>query len=144
MRSTLRGSEVKELASKFPFIDKKARIDVVDEAGEKLYYDGEKLVLIEKTGRLFPSLKADVSMLPKAVVDMGAVPFVCKGADVMRPGVKEMDDFAKGTIIIIVDEKNRRPLAVAEALFDSAEARAMASGKVFKNLHYIGDELWKK
>jgi PUA domain protein len=101
-------------------------------------------MLISNRGRTFPSLRADTSAMARAVIDMGAVPFVCKGADVMRPGVKEMGDFAKGDLLVIVDEKNRKPLAIAEALVDSVEAKAASSGKIFKNLHYVGDAWWSK
>jgi PUA domain protein len=60
----------------------------------------------------------------------------------MRPGMKEMEDFAKGEIISIVDINNKKPLAVGMALFSSEEIKLMQGGKAVKNLHYVGDKIW--
>lgn len=139
-RYALRENEIKKLAEQFSFIDKKMRIEVLERGNAKLYFT-DKLVLIEKAGRIFPSLHAGAG-LKCVTVDMGAVPFVCKGADVMRPGITEMPDFVKGELLIVQDEKNKKPLAVVEALFDSETAAEMRAGKIFKNLHYVGDEFW--
>ena len=45
-------------------------------------------------------------------------------------------------IISVVDENHGKPLAVGIALFAGEEIRNMASGKVIKNLHYVGDKIW--
>ena len=75
---------------------------------------------------------------------MGAIPFVTKGADVMRPGIKEIEaGIKKNEFIVIIDEKNKKPLAVGIALFDTEELEQMNSGKAIKNIHYLGDEIWR-
>ena len=33
---------------------------------------------------------------PYVIVDMGAIKFVCKGANIMRPGITKFSDFEKG------------------------------------------------
>jgi PUA domain protein len=74
---------------------------------------------------------------------MGAVPFVCNGADVLAPGVVRIEGaFAVGDFALVVDERHGKPLAVVSALVDSQAASGMKRGKVAGNLHYVGDALW--
>ena len=75
---------------------------------------------------------------------MPAVKFIANGADVMRPGIKEFDNFKKNQIIIIVDETHQKPLAIGEALVSSEEMKSLDSGKVIKNLHHVGDKIWNQ
>jgi PUA domain protein len=115
--------------------------------GENTVYfvDGTPLILRTKLG-LLPSLKFQETLnsLPRATVDMGAVAHVANGADVMRPGIKSFqDDFVKGDLLVIIDEKYGKPIALGIADFDSATIRSMTKGKVIVNVHYVGDELWK-
>jgi predicted RNA-binding protein (TIGR00451 family) len=78
-------------------------------------------------------------------VNMGAVPYVCNGADIMAPGVVRIDkDFRKNDYVVITDERFDKPLVVAIAYTDSETARNLEHGKIAKNMHYIGDELWGK
>ena len=75
---------------------------------------------------------------------MGAIRFVVNGADIMRPGIVEIEaGIKKDDFVAVVDKNNQKPLAVGIALFSSEEMKAMSSGKVIKNIHYVGDELWK-
>ncbi len=74
---------------------------------------------------------------------MLAVPYMIKGADVMRPGIKEIDGgIAKGEIVAIVDEMNKKAIAVGIAEFSTEEMREMMKGRVIKNIHWVGDEIW--
>jgi PUA-domain protein len=84
------------------------------------------------------------SLFPKIVVDMGAVPYVCNGADLMVPGVVQINgDFNTNDFVLIVDERHGKPLAIGVALFDSHVMRKMKRGKIVRNIHYVGDKLWK-
>lgn len=83
------------------------------------------------------------SLLPKVVVDKGAIKFVVNGADIMRPGITSSDSFQKGDFIVIVDENYSKPLAVGKSLLSSEDLLASSSGKVISNLHFIGDDIWK-
>lgn len=94
---------------------------------------------------LFPTLTFEelFPSIPKIVVDMGAVPYICKGADVMAPGVVAIKgDFEANDLLLIVDERHGKPLAVGIALFDSETIMAVNHGKGVRNLHYVGDKLW--
>jgi len=76
-------------------------------------------------------------------VDMGAVPFVCKGADVMTPGIVDADScIAAGDLVWVRDERNLKPLAIGESLMTGEELRASERGKGVKLIHYVGDDLW--
>ena len=75
---------------------------------------------------------------------MGAVKFIINGADVMRPGITDIEDgIRKDDFIVIIDQNNKKPLAVGIALFNSEEMRALPKGKVIKTIHYVGDVVWK-
>ena len=80
---------------------------------------------------------------PNVMVDMGAVKFMCKGANVMRPGIKKYTEFSKGDVVCIVEESQHKFLAVGKAVTDSSELDDMKKGEVIKNLHYISDKCWE-
>lgn len=114
------------------------------EIAEIFFFDGRPL-LARSNGVLFPTLYFEelFSIIPKIVVDMGAVPYVCKGADVMAPGVRAIKgEFKENNLLLIVDERHGKPLAIGVALFSSEDMKALNSGKIVKNLHYVGDKLW--
>jgi PUA-domain protein len=95
--------------------------------------------------KLIPTLKQLLknNLLKKITVDMGAVRFVVAGADIMRPGIKEIDEgIQKDEFVSVVDVAHKKPLAVGLALFSDEDIKAMASGKAIKNLHWIGDKVW--
>jgi PUA domain protein len=61
----------------------------------------------------------------------------------MRPGIVSVDDAIKeGDVIVIIDEKHSKPLAIGIALSDADKMREQTQGKSVKNLHYVGDKLW--
>ena len=114
------------------------------DVAEVFFFDGRPL-LARSNGVLFPTLYFEelFAVIPKIVVDMGAVPYVCKGADVMAPGVRAIKGkFEENDPLLVVDERHGKPLAIGVALFDSEDMKALNSGKIVKNLHYVGDKLW--
>ncbi len=77
-------------------------------------------------------------------VDMGAVPYVYNGADVMAPGIVEADPGIRaGDLVWVQDEKNRRPLAVGRAIMDGPTMALEERGKAIETLHHVGDDIWK-
>ena len=77
-------------------------------------------------------------------VDMGAVPFVYNGADVMAPGIVDAEPgIQPGDLVWVRDEKNRRPLAIGEALMSGPGMVASEKGKAIRSIHHVGDVLWK-
>ncbi len=76
-------------------------------------------------------------------VDMGAVPFVHNGADVMAPGIVDADpDIEPGDIVWVRDERNEQPLAVGRATVTGEEMAASNQGVSVATLHHVGDEYW--
>jgi PUA domain protein len=77
-------------------------------------------------------------------VDMGAVPFVTKGADIMGPGIVDADPAVRpDDLVWVKDINNGVPLAVGVALVSGEEMRERSPGKAIKNLHHVSDKLWK-
>lgn len=82
-------------------------------------------------------------ILKKITVDMGAIKFVINGADIMRPGITQIEDnISENEPIVIIDQNNSKPLAIGIALLDSEKMQESSSGKVIKNIHYVGDDIW--
>ncbi|MBI5393211.1 DUF1947 domain-containing protein [Candidatus Woesearchaeota archaeon] len=80
----------------------------------------------------------------KITVDMGAIPFVIKGADIMRPGITNIEQgIKKDEFIIIIDAQHKKNLAIGRTLFSGEEIQSMTKGRVIKNIHYVGDIIWK-
>ena len=131
----------------YQIFPKKARIELIQtEAGDTLYAVNGILALWKSSEGYIPVLtlllnnKVD---LKKIVVDMGAIRYVTNGADIMRPGITEIDPtIKKDEIIKIVDETHDRALAVGKALLNAHEMESKTSGKVVKNLHTIQDSVW--
>lgn len=155
-RFRLSNKQVKELENKFQFLTGSITRDGLElvelDTGEKLYLsishrlpilyetkvDDKSIIiptlhLVHRLGALVPKLYV--------VVDQGAVKHILNGADVMRPGITEFTQFKRSDVVFVLDPK-RRAIAVGMALVDSNELPNMQRGKVVKNLHYLGDEVW--
>ncbi len=128
-------------------LDTKAQLEsgVLDDGSKILLLDGD-IVFFESEGRLIPTLRAllgGIVHIPQVTVDMGAVKFVVNGADIMRPGITQVDDNVRENgIVAIVDERHGKPLAVGISKMSAVDIRAATSGKVVKSVHHINDELW--
>ena len=106
---------------------------------------GDNLKILQLKDEFIPFL-SDTELLkgfPNVTVDMGAVKFMCNGANVMRPGIKNYSEFSKDDIVCIVEESQHKFLAVGKSLVNSSEMEEMTKGEVIKNLHYISDNFWE-
>jgi PUA-domain protein len=123
----------------------KAAVEVVErDFGDLLLFDG-KPVLFRASNAVLPTLVAAeiIARLPKAVVDMGAVRFVCNGADIMAPGIVRYEGtFSKGELVVVVDVTHGKPLALGEALVSSDEAKVTKQGPIIRSKHYVSDKFW--
>ena len=113
----------------------------------ELYLVKGTLWLIKQQHMLFPGLPvllANNVQLPKVVVDMGAVAHIANGADVMAPGIFDLDKQLKvGDLVVIIDQKNLVPLAVGRMLLSPDVILERNRGRAIESLHYVGDQLWK-
>ncbi|MFX0031687.1 MAG: PUA domain-containing protein [Candidatus Hodarchaeota archaeon] len=128
---------------------KKAHIEVIQtEKGDTLYAINKELKIwkTEADGYIpvLTFLLKHKIKIKTIVVDMGAIRYVANGADVMRPGITQIDPTVKkNDIVQIVDETHDRAIAVGKAMYDAEEMNSMKSGKVVKNLHTIQDAIWE-
>lgn len=153
-RHHLKGSETKKLFQQLKQklgidinqeYETKPRVEVEETENADVFFLNGDPLLAKTDGELFPTLSYEkvIVSLPKIVVDMGAIPYVCKGADVMAPGITQVNgEFTEKTLILIVDERHGKPLAIGLSLCSSEEMKTADRGKVVKNLHYVGDRIW--
>jgi PUA-domain protein len=123
----------------------KPHVEVIETQKGKIYVVDGRPLIAESEDNMFPTLFFGeyVSCLPKVVVDMGAVPYICNKADVMGPGIVGIQgEFGPKSLVAVVDVKNGKPIAVAESLYNSDTAATSKKGKFFRNLHCVGDEVW--
>ena len=102
-------------------------------------------ILVRNEDSLFPFLQDSdtLSSIPKLIVDKGAIPFVCKGANIMRPGIKTISgDFPLNSIVVISEDEHNQNLAVGKSLHSSDELLDLSKGMVVQNLHFVGDNIW--
>lgn len=105
-----------------------------------------KDMMILKIGDIhlpFLSQKELLEKFSHVMVDMGAVKFMCNGANVMRPGIRSYSEFEKDQIVCVIEESQHKFLAVGKAMVQSSELETMKKGEVVKNLHYISDKFWE-
>ena len=125
----------------------KANLEVVQAESVELFLINGKPVLAQTEGNLYPTLTFDkfLDHAPRVTVDMGAVPHVCKGANIMAPGIKQFNgEFQKGDLVIITDEKHGKPIALGETLYATEQAKNTKKGIIIKNMHYVGDKTWNQ
>jgi PUA domain protein len=104
---------------------------------------GIKILKVNDDYLPFLSETETLKKFPNVMVDMGSVKFMCKGANVMRPGIKKYTEFEKDSLVCIVEESQHKFLAVGKSLVSSAELENMEKGEVIKNMHYISDKFWE-
>jgi len=123
----------------------KANVEVVESDVGEIYLIEGKPILFKSGDKILPTLLFSefIAKAPKIVVDMGAIPYVCKGATVMAPGIVRVEgEFIKGDLVLVVDMKHGKALALGESLLDSETAKQTKKGPVAKTLHYVSDKIW--
>ncbi|MEM2122797.1 MAG: PUA domain-containing protein [Candidatus Bathyarchaeia archaeon] len=153
-RVTLRSKEarriLRDFSDRYPWVRDCIRVHGRIEAvgvgvGRLLIVDGSPLIF-EVGDFMVPTLRFEKALngLPMVTVDMGAVPHICRGADVMAPGVKSVEgSFEESGIVRVVDERYGKALCVGAALASSSEFNRVSRGRLVKNLHYVGDDVWR-
>ena len=142
-----------ETAQLLKIVSEKWKIDVPKVKNLKVYeidnetqlITGNEIKILKIKDEYLPFL-SEIPILqkfPYVQVDMGAVRFMCKGANLMRPGIKKFSEFAKNDIVCIVEESQNKFLAVGKSEVGSSELENMEKGEVLKNLHYISDKAWE-
>jgi len=150
-RSRLRNKEVSVVASKIfeafaIAFDEKQALDAGDYDKTKVYIAAGRILAFDHDGKVVPSLRFILDNPPKnkhVTVDMGAVKFLCNGADIMGPGIVNADaSIVAGDIVWVREEKHSKPLAIGIALVSGPEM-VRGKGKAVLSLHYVGDSFWE-
>ena len=91
---------------------KNIKVHYVDDTSQILVGDNFKVLRLENEFIPFLTESKLLENFPNVMVDMGAVKFMCNGANVMRPGIKSHTEFSKDEIVCIVEESQQKFLAV--------------------------------
>jgi len=126
----------------FPKI-KNLKVHQIFDDAQIITGDGIKILKVNDDYLPFLSETNTLEKFPNVMVDMGAVKFMCKGANVMRPGIKKFTKFEKDDLVCIIEESQHKFLAVGKAMVSSSELEDMEKGEVIKNIHYISDKFWE-
>ncbi len=126
----------------FPKIKNVKVHQILDDA-QIITGDGLKILKVDDDYLPFLTEIEMLKRFPAVTVDMGAVKFMCKGANLMRPGIKEFTEFKKDNLVCIVEESQHKFLAVGKAMVDSSELESMEKGEIIENIHYISDRFWE-
>ena len=123
--------------------NKNLKVHYLDNDAQIIIGNGFKILKIMNEYFPFLSETSLLEKFPNVMVDMGAVKFMCNGANVMRPGIRNYTEFKKNEIVCVIEESKRKFLAVGIAILDSSELDGMSKGEVIKNIHYISDKYWE-
>jgi PUA domain protein len=150
-RHHLKGSDARKVMAKIePLLEDASRLRrsslemaISDDGVDLIFVDGRPLMMVVEEQPFFTVLGA-IELHPKkklVVVDSGAVRFVVNGADIMRPGIVSADpEIAEGDLVVIVEERYKKPLAIGRALVAGTDMKG--EGKAVKSLHHVGDAIW--
>jgi PUA domain protein len=137
---------LEEVSSEFSkLLDGRVEIAEIEDGKKIILVNGEP-VIFEFGGQYFPTVRGALKIKINkrfVTVDKGAISFVASGADVMRPGVVDIDrEIKKGELVVVLEETHRKPLAIGVSLWDGEEFGVKDSGKCVKNILHVGDRLW--
>jgi len=151
-RHRLKSKEINEiirtLKKKFSsdFFDNSSSVEIGDLEEYKVILVDNEIDFIMYEENLVLTLRGLYKYKPKeyfVVVDMGAVGFVTKGADIMAPGIVDADErILEHDYVWICDETHHKPLALGIALMTGEDMKNKKDGKAIKNIHFVGDKLW--
>ncbi|RPJ54267.1 MAG: DUF1947 domain-containing protein [Methanobacteriota archaeon] len=153
-RHAIRRSDVADLEQRLQHeigedarLFKSDRVEVAEtDSTFQLYLVDKKLLIFGFEGWVFPTVRGAIERpfaKRRVLVDQGAIPYVIKGADVMRPGIVSVtDDVRAGSPVVIAEQRYNKPLAIGVALLDAPAMREATKGKMCKNIHHVGDDLW--
>jgi PUA domain protein len=121
-------------------------LEIVEtDLGLDLIFFGGKPLFMSFGDRLFFTVRGAIELSPKkriVTVDSGAVSYIVNGADVMCPGIVSADpQISPGDLVIVVEERYKKPIAVGQALVSGSEMHG--EGKAVRSIHHVGDKIWR-
>lgn len=124
----------------------KARVETETVKSSEIAFVDGRPIAFKRDGEVVPVLTnvTAIEKMPRITVDMGAVPHVVGGADIMAPGIRRVDGvFGENALAVVVDEKHGKFLAVGRSILSSEKLSGTKKGKTIINLHYVGDPIWE-
>ena len=129
----------------FELLDKLINIKIFELEKNKNLIIFPTFKIISNNDFIIPSLN-DIQIIDKfpfVEVDQGAIRFICKGADIMRPGIVNYNNFKKNDIVAVKEIIYKKYICIGNAIVNSSDIENINHGKIVKNLHYVGDIFWK-
>ena len=128
-------------------VPRSAQVEILepDEESKFVIIDGRFTFVSGSEGGYLPFVgSADaVGLFPSVTIDEGALKYIVKGADVMRPGITKYDDWGEaGKLVVVREEKKGRAAAVGRAAVASSEMAGLKKGNCVKSVHHAGDKFW--
>lgn len=127
-------------------VPRSSQVEIVEpEPGLRFLVIDGRYTFVEKDGLMIPAVGSQptLALLPAVYVDDGAIRYILKGADVMRPGIVRYDQWGPKEVLVAVrDASKARGLAVGRAVVSSDEMAGLTKGVSIKNLHHAGDKIW--
>lgn len=127
-------------------VPRSAQVEIIEpEPGLRFLVINGRYTFVDKDGSMIPAVGSQptLALLPSAYVDDGAIKYILKGADVMRPGIVRYDPWGPKEVLVAVrDAAKERGLAVGRATVSSDEMAALTKGVSIKSLHHAGDKIW--
>ncbi|MHA1917691.1 MAG: PUA domain-containing protein [Candidatus Ranarchaeia archaeon] len=149
----LSNKKVRKLIESLPIsirdlLSKKPKIEFIElQNGHKIFIYSSEYIAVQVGDKLVPPLTllhSNKIELPIVTVDMGAVPYVTNGATVMAPGIVSIDPNTEiGDLVVIVEEKYGKPLAIGFLINERDQILNEKKGKAVNNVHYVSDQIWK-
>jgi len=127
---------------KFPKI-KNVKVHQIQDDAQIITANGMKILKVEDDYLPFLSETETLQKFPSVTVDVGAIKFMCKGANLMRPGILKFSDFEKDKLVCIAEESHGKFIAIGKSVVSSTDLEGMEKGEVIKNIHYISDRFWE-
>ncbi len=128
-------------------VQRSAQVETLepDEETKFVIIDGRFTFVSASEGGYFPFVGSPetVGLFPSVTIDEGALKYIIKGADVMRPGIVKYDDWGEaGKLVVVREEKRGRAAAIGRTTVATAEMGELKKGNCVKNIHHAGDKIW--
>ncbi len=140
----LSGKDKKQLNEKLPNGYQVEKKDEIIETKEQILLKNKEPYLIKLDEEYIPHLKSvKEENFPIIYIDNGAIPFLLKGADMMRPGIEKIEkNFKKDDIVAIKNLNYPKIIGIGKSLISSEELKNQEKGKSIKVLHYLKDQYY--
>jgi len=128
-------------------VPRSAQVEILepDEASKFVIIDERFTFVSGNGGGYLPFVGSAeaVGLFPSVTIDEGALKYIIKGADVMRPGISKYDEWGEaGKLVVVREDKKGRAAAVGRTAVTSPEMAELKKGNCVKNLHHAGDKFW--